>query len=271
VRGCAAPGSAAGAPAAASRAGDRGVSPPEEPFPGAAASGPLGEGADGAGVRAPERAAPPVRRRRGYVGGLGLLILVLIALNAALRGPHGASGVAPGQPMPPFAAPLVLGQMQGDADIAAHADQGAAGRVPACQERGAQILNICELYEQGPVVLAMFVDGGSCPQVLEEMQRLVPAFPQVRFAAVSIGGDRASLRSLVRSQALSFPVGIDRDGAVAGLYKVASCPQVSFAYPGGTVQSAALVSRPTPAALRLRVQQLLDDSRAHTRASRVPA
>ena len=36
-------------------------------------------------------------------------------------------------------------------------------------------------------------------------------------------------------------MGIDSDGALAALYKVASCPQVTFAYPGGEVQSGALL------------------------------
>ena len=109
----------------------------------------------------------------------------------------------------------------------------------ACNLRGSQLLNICELYEQGPVVLALFVNSGSCPDILSDMQALAPSFPGVRFAAVAIKGNRGGLRRLVRSRQLTLPVGIDSDGAVAHLYKVASCPQVTFAYPGGVVQSAA--------------------------------
>jgi hypothetical protein len=238
------------------------VSQPEQPHGAPPAGGLPRDDHGDPSAPARESSASPRRRRRGYVGGLGLLILLLLGLNAALGGSTGASGIAPGQRLPPFAAPLALGSLSGDADIAKRADEGAAGRVPACQERSPQILNICQLYEQGPVVLAMFVEAGSCPRVLDEMQQLRPAFPQVRFAAVSIGGDRGRLRSLVRSRGLSFPVGFDRDGAVAGMYKVASCPQVTFAYPGGVVQSRALVASPSAAELRARVQQLLDSSRA---------
>ena len=36
---------------------------------------------------------------------------------------------------------------------------------------------------------------------------------------------------------------------------MASCPQVTFAYPGGVVQSAALLTRPSPAALRARLSR----------------
>jgi len=204
-----------------------------------------------------------------YVGLLGLAILVLITVNTALTKPNGATGIAPGQPLAPFAVPLALGSLPGDADTATHADQGAAGRVPACAERGPQILNICQLYEQGPVVLALFVDASSCPAILNDMQALAPAFPGVRFAAVSIRGDRGQLRQLVRSRGLTLPVGIDSDGALAILYKVASCPQVSFAYPGGVVQSKALLTRPPLARLRARVQELVAASRA--RGWRAPA
>jgi hypothetical protein len=205
--------------------------------------------------------APGARYGR-YVLLLGLLILVLITVNTAVNKPAGIRGVPAGQPLPPFAVPLALGSLQGDANVATHANEGPAGRVPACTVRGAQILNICQLYERGPVVLALFVDAGSCPDVLGDLQALAPSFPGVRIAAVSIKGDRGQLRRLVRARHLSMPVGIDSDGALATLYKVVSCPQVTFAYPGGVVQSAALLERPTRATLRARLSALVAAARA---------
>jgi hypothetical protein len=205
----------------------------------------------------------PGSRYGPYAAMLGLLILVLVAINTALSKPNGVAGVAPGQAMPPFAVPLATGNVKGDANVATRADDGAAGKRPACSVRGAGILNICQLYEQGPVVLALFVDGNSCQAILSDMQALAPSFPGVRFAAVSIEGDRGQLRGLVRSHGLvSVPVGIDSDGALAALYKVASCPQVTFAYPGGVVQSRALLSRAPLATLRMRVMQLVAGARA---------
>ena len=198
-----------------------------------------------------------------YVGLLALLLLVLLTINTAGTRRTAGRGIAPGQRLAPFAVPLALGQLTGDADIAIRPNQGALGRVPACAERGAQILNICQLYEQGPVVLALFVNGGGCAQILSDLQALASSFPRVRFAGVAIKGSRDGLRQLVRSRRLSFPVGIDSDGALAGLYKVASCPQVSFALPGGVVQSRALLSRPAPAVLRARVSELVAAARAH--------
>jgi hypothetical protein len=202
------------------------------------------------------------RRYGRYVGMLGVLILVLITINTVLTKPNGATGIQPGRPLAPFAVPLVRGDVNGESDVATRPDEGAAGNVPACKERGKGILNICELYERGPVVLALFVNSGSCPRVLSDLQALAPSFPGVRFAGVAIKQERGQLQKLIRARSLSIPIGFDKDGALAALYKLASCPQVNFAYPGGIVQSKALLGRPAPATLRARVSELVAASRA---------
>ncbi len=169
-----------------------------------------------------------------YVVLLAVVILVLITINTIATKPNGDAGISPGTTVPPFAVPLATGNLQGDADVARSAHEGAAGNIPACKERGKEILNICELYEEGPVVLALFVDGGSCPGVLGDMQALVKAYPQVRFAGVAIKGATKGVRKLIAKMGLSFPVGLDRDGALAALYKLATCPQLSFIERGGS-------------------------------------
>jgi hypothetical protein len=204
----------------------------------------------------------PGSRYGRYVVFLGLVILVLLAVNTAVNKPSGIRGVEPGHRLPPFAVPLASGELQGAADVATHANEGQAGRVPACSERGAQILNVCELYERGPVVLALFVESGSCPDVLSDLQALAPSFPGVQIAAVAIKGNRSSVRKLVNTRHLSLPVGIDFEGALATVYKVVSCPQVTFAYPGGLVQSRALLARPSRATLRARLNALVAAARA---------
>jgi hypothetical protein len=221
-------------------------------------------GADRRGGRAsaperrPEDAARALGPRYGrYAALLALVLLVLVTVNTIVTKPHGVAGLAPGSRLVPFAAPLVTSDLPGDADVATHADQGSAGRVAACQLRGPRILNICALYEHNAVVLAFFIEGSSCTGVLGEMQALTGAFGDVRFAAVSVGGNRSAVRRLVGRLHLTFPVAIDSDGAVAALYKVASCPQVTFARPGGVVASRALVTTPSPATLRSRVAALV--------------
>ena len=220
-------------------------------------------------ARAPGIPGPRGSRYGWFVGVLAVLIIALITVNTVATKSNGSRGVSPGQPLPPFAVPLALGSLNGDADIATRPHQGEAGNRPACMVRGPQILNICQLYERGPVVLALFIAGGSCPGVVDDMQRLSPSFRGVQFAAVAMGGDRAHLRSLIRSRGWTFPVGYSHDVALANLYKVASCPQVTLAYPGGVVARPALLSRPAPSLLRARVSQLVAASRA--RGWRPPA
>ena len=211
----------------------------------------------------------PDRRYGRWIGALALVILALITLNTVLTTPIGATGLAPGARLPPFAVPLVTGSLQGSANVATQTDGGSAGAKPACAVRGARILNICQLYEGGPVVLAIFVDSGGCQRILQDMQALRPAFPGVRFAAVSLKGDRTDLRTLVHRQGLSFPVGIDEEGTLVPLYKLASCPQITFAYPGGVVQSKTLLVRPPLATLRARLSALVAGAR--TRGWRSPS
>jgi hypothetical protein len=215
----------------------------------------------------PEPTGPRYGR---YVGLLGVLIAVLFVINTTLSNSHDVGGIAPGHRLAPFAVPLALGEVNGDANIATHADDGEAGKRPACSVRGKGILNVCELYEQGPVVLALFVDAGSCPRTLSEMQALALSFPGVRFAGVALEGERAKLRALMRARSLSIPIGFDRDGALAALYDVVSCAQVNFAYPGGVVQSKPLLEVPSPATLRTRVSELVRAARARGDRPQLP-
>ncbi len=221
------------------------------------------EGPAGAGMPAAQDSEPPAPPRYGrYVGLLAVAILVLITINTIVTKPNGGSGFAPGEQIAPFAVPLALSVLRGDANVATRPGEGSAGHIPACQVRKPTALNVCELYEHSPLVLALFVNGGACPAVLGDLQTLARSFPSVRFAAVAIKGDRAKLRRLVRARGFSFPVGIDEDGALVVLYKDASCPQVSFVLPGGAMQSRALLRRAAPANLRARVEQLIAAARA---------
>jgi len=216
----------------------------------------------------PAARAPNPARFVWYIGLFALLVVVLIAARSIARS-NGASGIQPGQAIPPFAVPLALGPLTGDANVATHADDGEAGRIAACDVRLAQALNICQAYERGPLVLALFVNSGSCSAVLTDLQRLAPAYPGLQIAAVSIRGDRTALRMLLRRDDIRFPVGYDHDGVLADLYRVSSCPQVSFVRPGGIVAEPALLGNTTPALLRGSMSRLLADARA--RGWRPPA
>jgi hypothetical protein len=168
------------------------------------------------------------------VGVLLVGLLAYITLNTLRTDSPGARGVPDDSPLPPFATPLALGPLQGDANVAREADQGRAGKVPACSVRRPGVLNVCQLAERGPVVLAFLIDqGGVCTRQLDEIERVRPRFAGIQFAAVAVRGDRGRLRRLIRAHGWRFPVGYDHDGAVANVYFVGVCPTVTFAYPGG--------------------------------------
>jgi hypothetical protein len=177
----------------------------------------------------------------GSVGGLLVLLAVLGLGYAMFRDREGETptGVPVGDQMPDFAAPLVRGTLDGDANLAVRDDQGAAGARPACEVRGPQILNGCELAERGPVVLAFVAPVGSCMTQLRALERLARAEPRLQVAAVAIKGDRDRLRSDLDRLGVTIPVGWDRDGVLSAVYRVVVCPQVTFADAGGIVRDTA--------------------------------
>lgn len=185
----------------------------------------------------------PATRRYGWViGAIGVIAIAYITVNTLRTDGPGATGLAAGDRMPAFAAPLALSRLDGDANVATRTGQGQAGNRPACQVRGPDILNICQLAAGHPVVLVFHFDrsGKVCQDQLDAVERVRLRHPDVRFAAVSIRGDRAALRRLIRTRRWGFPVGYDRDGQVANLYGVGVCPTVTFARPGRVVAATTV-------------------------------
>jgi hypothetical protein len=197
-----------------------------------------------------------------FVGIVLLLALAYITLNTATTDKRGSStGLNRGSPMPPFATPLALSTLDGDANIATRPHQKGAGARPACQVRGPRILNVCELYERGPVALAFFATrGASCESQLDRLQAVRASYPGVAVAAVAIRGNRDDLRTDIRRHGWRFPVGYDRDGALANLYGVAVCPQITLADRGGRVVKTLIGQKSTPV-LRRELRALARRSR----------
>jgi hypothetical protein len=194
--------------------------------------------------------SPGASRYGWFVGVVLLLALAYITLNTATSHRASSTGLARGVRMPPFAVPLALGALDGDANIATRPNQKGAGKRPACRVRGAQILNVCQLYERGPVALAFFATrGASCESQLDRLDALRPAYGAVQVAAVAIRGNRDDLRGDIRRRGWRFPVGYDRDGALANLYGVAVCPQITLADRGGRVVKT-LIGQQSAARLR---------------------
>ena len=181
------------------------------------------------------------RRYGWFLALVAAALIVYVSLNT-LRSNHvGSAGLKVGSRMPPFAAPLALGNVNGDVNVARKAGQGSAGDKPACSVRGPGILNSCQLAERGPFVIAfMATRGAQCTRELDELQRVLPQHPGLQVAAISIRGDRDALRALVRGHGWRFPVAYDHDGILANLFGVAVCPQMTYALPGGAVQATTV-------------------------------
>jgi hypothetical protein len=205
----------------------------------------------------PPPAAPAGRSTAAWIVGVAVLLaLTYITLNTLRTDAPGSRGVPAGDPLPPFAAPLALSDLEGDANIATKADSGDEGSRPACEVRGPDILNSCELAERGPVVLAFAATRSeTCDRQVDALDRARERYPDVSFAAVAIRGDRDELRKLIRRRGWGLPVAYDHDGAVANAYAVAICPTVTFAYRGGKVEGTALTLIEGPE-LRRRIERI---------------
>jgi hypothetical protein len=161
------------------------------------------------------------------VGVLALVAIAYIMLNKLRTDAPGSRGVADGDPLPPFAVPLATSKLEGDAQV---------DPKKACDVRGDDILNSCQLAERGPVVLAFFATRSArCERQVDVLERVRRRYPDVGFAAVSVRGDRGDVRRLVRQRHWGMPVGYDHDGAVSNAYAVAICPTITFARRGGEV------------------------------------
>ena len=206
----------------------------------------------------PPPAQPPPRRSTvtWIVGVVVVFAIAYITLNTLRTDAPGSRGLDPGDRLPPFAAPLALSKLDGDANLATKPDQGGQGKRPACQVRGADILNSCELAERGPVVLAFVATRSqACDRQIDVLDRIRADYPGISFAAVAIRGDRGDLQDVIRRRGWKLPVGWDRDGGVANAFAVAVCPTVTFAYRGGRVEGTSL-SLIDGAALRARLDKL---------------
>ncbi len=175
-----------------------------------------------------------MRRPGLIVGVVAVALIAYISYNSLRTEGPGSRGVEPGTELPAFAVPLALSDLEGDANVSER----------ACDVRGGDVLNVCELAERGPVVLAFFAEPSErCDAEIDLLDRLRPRFPEVQFAAVAVRGDRDDLRRRVREHGWGLPVGHDRDGAVANVYAVAVCPTITFAARGGEVEGTSFGSQ----------------------------
>jgi hypothetical protein len=184
-------------------------------------------------VSAPGPPRPPAGTSRytWIIGVAAVLALAYITLNTLGTDSPGSRGVPNGAPLPPFAVPLALSSLEGDAQV---------DPAKACRVRGPRVLNSCQLAERGPVAIAFFATKSDrCERQVDVIERVRKRFPDIGFAAVSVRGNRDDVRRQARRRGWGMPVGYDHDGAVSNAYAVAICPTITFAAKGGKVVSTS--------------------------------
>jgi hypothetical protein len=215
-----------------------------------------------------------VTNRYSIAVGLLFLAVIVVATIHTLTGPGdeilGLNEQPPRWALPEFAVPAAAGSLEGDANIYQD-DCGSASlpcpenppRVPACQITTPGAIRVCDLFDR-PLVISFWF-GTEC----EAQQNVVSAVAaryrgQVNFLSLDILDSRGSVREEVRAHHWTMPVGFDRDGAVAALYRVAACPTFAYAYPGGTLESAG-IGKIGVGTLSQHVRELLNATRVAER------
>lgn len=213
-----------------------------------------------------------MRDRYSILVGLLFVAIVAVALLNGVPDGGGTLGLdeQPARwPLPEFAVPAAAGELEGDANVAqddCSASQlpcpADARRTPACQVRTPGAIRVCDLFDRPSVISFWFSKGGECVNQQDVVSRVYSRYRgRVRFLSLDIRDDRDTVRDLIRRRGWAMPVGYDRDGAVAGLYRVGGCPTFAYVYPGGVLYEAG-IGNLTADELSRRVEDLLRAGRA---------
>jgi hypothetical protein len=193
-----------------------------------------------------------VANRYSVIVGLIFLILIgLATLHTLSGGGEDTLGLdkQPARwPLPEFAVPVATSNLEGDANIYQD-DCGSSTlpcsedppRVPACQITTPGAIRVCDLFDRPLVISFWFGTESGCERQQDVVSRVAARYrSHVNFLSLDVRDSRGSVRELVRERGGVLPVGFDRDGAVAALYRVGGCPTFAYAYPGGTLESASI-------------------------------
>ena len=194
-----------------------------------------------------------MRDRYSILVGVFFVAVVVIALvNGVPGGDQGTLGLDE-QParwaLPEFAVPDAAAELEGDANVAQDDCSAAAlpcpagsRRAPACRVETPGAIRVCDLFDRPAVISFWFSGGdGDCIRQQDVVSRVHARYRgRVSFLSLDIHDDRGKVRELIRSRGWGMPVGYDRDGAVAALYRVGGCPTFAYVFPGGTLESASI-------------------------------
>jgi hypothetical protein len=200
-----------------------------------------------------------------------IFVAVIVVATIQTLGEGGGGGTLglerqpPRWPLPEFAVPAAASQLEGDANVAQDDCESSAipcpedaHRTPACRIATTGAIRVCDLFDRPLVISFWFSKGGDCERQQDVVNAIYARYRgRVNFLSLNVRDDRDTVRELTRRRGWELPVGYDRDGAVASLYRIGGCPTFAYAYPGGTLESAG-VGELTAGQLSARVERLLD-------------
>ncbi|MFM8519912.1 MAG: TlpA family protein disulfide reductase [Solirubrobacterales bacterium] len=136
-----------------------------------------------------------------------------------------------GEKVDPFAIPDVLSGLEGDANV---------DREEACSVRVEGAIRVCDFFDRPLVISFWFTRGAEkCVEVQDDFDRVAREFgDRVAMLSINVLDERDRVEEIVSERGWEVPVGHDRDGAVANLFRVGGCPTFLFVAPGGTIVRA---------------------------------
>lgn len=206
----------------------------------------------------------------GLIFAAVIAIAVINTLGSKDEGTLGLDQFESRWPLPEFAVPNAAGPLEGDANVAQDDCETSqtpcpqsARREPACRISTPGAIRVCDLFDRPLVISFWFSRGGDdCTAQQDVVNRVYGRYRgRVNFLSLDVRDDRGAVRELVARRGWRMPVGYDRDGAVAGLYRVGICPTFAYVYPGGTLQDAS-IGELTARQLEARVDDLVQATRA---------
>lgn len=193
-----------------------------------------------------------MRDRYSLIVGLIFAAIIVVAVLHTLEnkdeGTLGLDKVERNWPLPEFAVPNAAGSLEGDANVAQDDCEtsqtpcpDSARRPPACEIHVPGSIRVCDLFRRPLVLSFWFSRGGNCSEQQDVVDRVYARYRgRVSFLSLDVRDDRGTVRDLIRRRGWKMPVGYDRDGAVAALYRIGGCPTFAYAYPGGTLEEASI-------------------------------
>lgn len=156
-----------------------------------------------------------------------LVIAVLVSLATLFGGskPVGSENLID-RPLPAFAAPLALGELEGDANVFTDAQAEVDDDTPACEVDLPDAFNSCKELTGKAIIVFWNTTKPECVEQVNVLQGVADENPELNVVAVAFNNDKSDVDSVTSRNRWRIPVAVDRDGAVASLYAVTGCPSV---------------------------------------------